>query len=330
VDAPFFADSIIPRSPWDQHSTHGFRLVRTFDDDDKLARLRKPEGPWDRRDYGKEKPVSDAEFIIYRRLYAYDSFPLNAEVVAVDVFEHWTRERVAFDLPYGERGGALLYIPKNADPPFETVLLWTGEGVLANHSVDEEYLEAFNFIVRSGRAVAQPIFKGAFERDDSNFSITNPVLEAQTEGTRYRDFQIKWVQELSRTIDYLETREDVDSDRLGYYGYSWGGEKAPIVLAVEERIDAAVLNVGGLNDWYWFLPEVDPLNFVTRVHSPVLMLNGEHDIIFPLETSQMPMFELLGTDPEHKKFYSTPASHMVPRDVLIRETLDWFDHYLGE
>ena len=330
TDPPFLVDSIIPRSPWDQDSTHGFRLVRTFDDDAKLARLRQPEEPFNHRDYAKQEPVSDAEFMIYRRLYVYDSLPLNAEVVAVDSFEHWTRQRVAFDLPYGERGGALLYIPKNTDPPFETVLLWAGDGVLSMQSVDEEYVAAFDFLVRSGRVVAQPIFKGAFERDDATFNINSANYEANTEGTKYRDYQIKWVQELLRTIDYLETRDDVDADRLGYYGFSWGAEKGPIVLAVEERIDAAVFNVGGLNTWHRYLPESDALNFVTHVRSPVLMLNGEHDIVFPLEPSQKPMFELLGTDPEHKKHYVTPASHIVPRDLLIRETLDWFDRYLGK
>ena len=329
TDEPFHVGWIIPRSPWDRDSTHGFRLIRTFDDDEKLARLREPEEPSDRRDYGKEEPVPDAEFVIYRRLYAYDSLPLNAEVVAVEVFEHWTRERVAFDLPYGERGGAFLYIPNNTDPPFETVIYWPGSSALAQHSVDEEYLPAFNFIVRSGRVVAQPIFKGMFERDDAAFSTTLGGLEARPYGTKLRDYQIKWVQELSRTIDYLETREDIDSDRLGYYGLSWGGSAAPIVLAVEERIDAAVLNVGGLVECCRYLPEVDPINFVPHVRSPILMLNGEYDIVFPLENAQKPMFELLGTDPEHKKHYVAPAGHIVPRDMLIRETLDWFDHYLG-
>ena len=102
------------------------------------------------------------------------------------------------------------------------------------------------------------------------------------------------------------------------------------MLAVEDRIDAAVLNVGGLDDVYHYLPEVDPFTFVTHVRNPVLMLNGEYDIVFPLETSQKPMFELLGTDPAHKKHYVTPAGHFVPRDILIRETLDWFDLYLAK
>ncbi len=181
--------------------------------------------------------------------------------------------------------------------------------------------------------MAQPIFKGTFDRDDSTFSLTHDSIWGNSErssGTKWRDFQIKWVQELSRTIDYLETREDINSDGLGYYGFSWGGHTAPIVLTVEERFDAAVLNVGGLDDASQYLPEADTFNFVTRVRTPVLMLNGEYDIVFPLETSQKPMFELLGTDPEHKKHYVTPASHIVPRDILIRETLDWFDRYLAE
>jgi dienelactone hydrolase len=334
TDAPYHAGWIIPKSPWNRDSTHGFRLVRTFDDDEKLARLRQPEEPSVRRDFRKEEPVSDAEFMIYRRMYAYDSLPLNAEVVAVDTSEHWTRERVAFDLPSGERGAALLYIPTNIKLPFETVIYWPGSGALELQSVDEEYLPAFDFIVKSGRVVAQPIFKGTYDRDDADFSITYDSFWSAPETpntTRHRNLTIEHLQELSRTIDYLEIREDINTDRLGFYGFSWGGWIAPIVLVLEERrIDTAVLNVGGLDDVYHYLPEIDTFNFVTRVRTPVLMINGEYDTVFPLETSQKPMFELLGTEPEHKKLFVTPAAHWVPRNVLIRETLDWFDRYLRE
>lgn len=89
-----------------------------------------------------------------------------------------------------------------------------------------------------------------------------------------------------------------------------------------------MLTVGGLWEIVEFLPEADPLNFVTRVQTPVLMLNGQYDIVFPYETGQLPMYELLGTPAEHKKHVVTPAAHLVPRDILIRETLDRFDKYL--
>ena len=77
------------------------------------------------------------------------------------------------------------------------------------------------------------------------------------------------------------------------------------------------------------LPEVDPFHYVPRLTAPVLMLNGEHDYNFPLETSQEPMFAMLGTSPEDKKHVVYPGSHFIPRPDRIRETLDWLDRYLG-
>ena len=59
------------------------------------------------------------------------------------------------------------------------------------------------------------------------------------------------------------------------------------------------------------------------------MINGEHDIVNPLETSQLPMFELLGTDPEDKFHYKSPSAHFVPQNELITQTLNWLDKYLG-
>lgn len=68
---------------------------------------------------------------------------------------------------------------------------------------------------------------------------------------------------------------------------------------------------------------------MTILRVPVLMLNGEHDIVFPLETAQKPLFDLLGTPPQDKRHYKTPAAHAVPRNEAIKETLDWLDRYLG-
>ena len=66
-----------------------------------------------------------------------------------------------------------------------------------------------------------------------------------------------------------------------------------------------------------------------HVRAPVLMLNGRHDNTFPLETAARPMFDLLGTPPEHKRLVIVDGVHYVPRNDLIRESLAWFDRYLG-
>jgi hypothetical protein len=59
------------------------------------------------------------------------------------------------------------------------------------------------------------------------------------------------------------------------------------------------------------------------------MLNGEFDNVFPLETEQIPLFELWGTPAEHKRHIVLEDGHVIPLDVYYRETLDWFDRYLG-
>ncbi len=143
---------------------------------------------------------------------------------------------------------------------------------------------------------------------------------------------IKWVQDVSRGIDYLETREDIDATKVALFGYSWGGAMAPIVTAVETRLKASVIAVGGLPQTR-ALPEADAFNFVPRVTIPTLMLEGRDDFIFPYETSQLPLYDLLGTPDEDKEMIAYDGlSHDIwptRRNEMIRETLGWLDRYLG-
>jgi cephalosporin-C deacetylase-like acetyl esterase len=71
------------------------------------------------------------------------------------------------------------------------------------------------------------------------------------------------------------------------------------------------------------------LNFVTRIKVPVLMINGKYDQFFPVETSQKPMYQLLGTSREHKKQYIYEASHAVPSTLVAKQSLEWLDRYFG-
>jgi hypothetical protein len=41
------------------------------------------------------------------------------------------------------------------------------------------------------------------------------------------------------------------------------------------------------------------------------------------------MFDLLGTPKEHKVQKLYDSDHLLPRDELIKETLNWLDRYLG-
>ena len=51
---------------------------------------------------------------------------------------------------------------------------------------------------------------------------------------------------------------------------------------------------------------------------------------FPSTTSQLPLFELLGTPPDDKRHVLLDSGHgSPPRAEVLRETLGWFDKYLG-
>jgi dienelactone hydrolase len=142
---------------------------------------------------------------------------------------------------------------------------------------------------------------------------------------------LAWSQDLRRTVDYLATREDVDMERLGYLGISWGGAVAPVMLATEDRIRAAVIIVGGLL-MQETQPMADPFHFLPRVRQPTVMVNARYDSFYPLETSGRPFFDYLGAPDDQKRFVVIDANHGVlsyARNQVVGEALSWLDEYLG-
>ena len=77
------------------------------------------------------------------------------------------------------------------------------------------------------------------------------------------------------------------------------------------------------------LPEADPFNFAPHVHQPMLMVNGRYDFLMPVDASQVPLFQALGTSPKDKRHAVFEAGHIPPDEVVTKEVLDWLDRYLG-
>jgi len=140
---------------------------------------------------------------------------------------------------------------------------------------------------------------------------------------------IQWSKDLGRSIDYLESRPDIAHDKLGYHGVSLGTTVGSVFLAMEKRIKVSIFIAGGLG-MYEVHPQVDSLHFAPRVRIPVLMINGRYDNVSPYETSQLPLFRLLGTPEKDKRHRLFETQHLLfPRNELIKEVLDWLDRYLG-
>lgn len=316
ADAPYVFDAPFAANPWDRSATNGFRCVKY---DTTLASTLTAPVENVSRDYTKEKPANEEVFGIFRNFYSYERKALNARVESVDdSAQHWRRETISFDAAYpGERVLVHLFVPKNVDPPYQTIVYFPSSLALLAKSSDELELGLMDFLPRIGRAVLYPVYKGTYERHLN----TPPSFPPE------RDLMIAWSRDFSRSIDYLETRPDINHQMLGSYNYS--GFLMPVLTAIDGRIKASALVGNGLLPMS-LPPECDTIHFASRAKEPTLMIGGRHDFIMTLENSQRPMFRLLGASEKDKRLVLFDTGHVVwPGPEVIKEILAWFDRYLG-
>jgi hypothetical protein len=303
--------------PTKRELNYGLRCMSLPGDGSIADRLVAPVGgaPSARRDFG---PVSDEVFSTFQAMSpSYDKGPLDATVDARDEStEHWIMETVSFAAGYdGERVPAFLLLPRNVSPPFQAVV-FDPPGSANLQPAADDLKQALNLnlrhLLRSGRAVLYPVLKGTYERRPAQ---PDPAVGSK----RVNDF--------NRSLDYLESRADIDASRIGYLAVSsiYG---AYFVRPGYERFKALILVAGGLPTGV--PPHLDAVNYAPRVRTPVLMINGRYDYGNPVETSIEPLFRLFGAPEGDKKLVLYDSGH-VPQPTLmwIKEALDWFDRYLG-
>jgi serine/threonine protein kinase/dienelactone hydrolase len=324
-DNSYMFDNRSQAPAFDRSSKNGVRCATYIDREKIPAKAFEPAIFGEQIDLYKLTPVSDDVFQAYKSQFSYDKTDLNERVEwKTENAKGWFQEKITFEAAYGnERIIAYLFLPKNTPPPYQTVIYFPGIGSNSQRSSDdlESYREFewyFPSILKNGRAALYPVYKGTFER-----RLDIPARNTH----QYTEYLIHVVKDFKRCIDYLETRPDIDNNKIAYFGMSWGGGIGPFILAVEERIKAGILAKGGAV--VRERQEVNSINFIPRVKVPTLMLNGRYDTSYIYETHVKPMFDLLGTPDEHKKLILYDTDHFIPKNERIRETLAWLDKYLG-
>jgi hypothetical protein len=305
--------------PSDRSAFNGFRCMRTDapPSDAALASIENAVV-----DHRQDTAIDDNLFAILLEGFDYDDRDLDVRVESTDDgSEHWRHEVVSVRAAYGdERLPIHLYLPKDVDPPYQAVVYFPPSSALYLTDGTNPSFPFAYFLPQSGRALIYPIYKRTYERQ----------VELHGPNDR-RDVTIQIGKDLRRTVDYLQTRNDIDNDKLVYYGLSWGAGLGPIMTAVEPRFAASMLVAGGLSRYPDDWPAVAvPQNFAPRSTVPTLMVNGKADFGAPVETNIRPMFDMLGTPEEHKRLALLEGGHVPasPNEV-IREVLDWLDLYLG-
>jgi len=309
-------------SPFDRSAMNGFRCAKNTEPVPAEAAATVKQQV---RDYSKTKPVSDEVFRAYQTMYGYEKTPLNAKVESVvQDTKDWTVQKVGYDAAYGgERIPAYLFLPKNVRPPYQTIVFFPSARVL--DIADSRTLgdvRFFDYVVQSGRAVLYPVYQDTYERR------VHYTLPGESDG---REIVVLRYKDVSRSVDYLATRNDIDNTKLGYLGVSMGAAEGVIYTALlGERLKTAVFLDGG-----FFIspptPGRDQADFAPRIKIPVLMVNGKYDFSFSPDKAQLPLFRMLATPEADKKrvLMETPHDVTADKPALVKEVLAWLDKYLG-
>lgn len=305
---------------FDRSERNGFRCVQYIDKEKVPESIFQPIDYSEAPDYTIIKPVDDNIFAVIKNQFLYDETDLNAKIELTDSSNHdWTIDKISFNSAYGkERVIAYLFLPTNSSPPYQTLIFFPGQGATWDPDLvkSTETKWMIDYILKNGRAVMCPVYKGTFERIDDQ----EPIVWS---GHQMTDWVIKWTKDFSRSVDYLETRSDIDLDNLGFYGYSWGGAMSGIIPAIEKRLKVNICINGGLEG------DGTMVSFVSRINIPTLMLNGKYDLRYNYYKSVVPLYNFLGTPEKDKKNVVYETDHYVPKNEMITEVLAWCDKYLG-
>jgi hypothetical protein len=316
--------------PSDRSPANGFRCMRPAQAAPTNEELRRPVFA-QAVEYAAMNPVGDAAYSVLAQQLDYRQTPFTPRVEAAGSSNPaWTVERITLPTGYDDTSFAVqLFLPtdRRSRPRVIFYLPHSGEFIAPVTTAAFDPAAGgvpLDFLLKSGWALATVAFDGAYERQ---WSAERRRSMSEAEGFRLR--QRHWREELGRAIDYLATREDIDARRLGWFGISFGADTMLPLLAVEKRIGAAVLYSGGSGLRSGLPASEQTYNYVPRVTQPVLMLNGRWDIDSP-PAAQQRLFELLGSPADAKKRVPFEAGHgNLPRFQVEKETLEWFERYLG-
>ena len=269
--------------------------------------------------------VPPAQYAALLAHYRYDARPLDVQYIDTIQTSDWTRVKLRFVALEGDTALAYLYLPKQATPPFQTMVYQSSSAAFAQlRNVPEEVERMIGPNIRAGRAALAIVYKGMAER------AFGPGWDPPAPSSvRFRDLMVLHGTELQRGVDYLATRSDIDMQRLAYVALSWGAGSRLVLAALDRRFHAVVLMGGGIDERLSgpALPEASAISFAPYIKPPKLLLNGGDDEEHPWLTRGLPLWNLLR---EPKQLLLLPGvGHNPPLEARVPAVNQFLDKWLG-
>lgn len=193
-------------------------------------------------------------------------------------------------------------------PQRQMLLGWHYGDYYANTYAINQYLASQGFVVL---AVNYRLGIGY------GYEFHKPANAGSNGGSEYLD--------VKAAGEWLAARPDVDKQKIGIYGGSYGGYLTAMAIGKDSQLFAAGVDVHGVHDWAYanegnkqapdaalaakVVYESSPIAFVDRWKSPVLFIHGDDDrnvnfaqsvdLIRRLEKKDIPFEQLIIPDDTH-------------------------------
>lgn len=268
------------------------------------------------------KDMNPQAYGLLKSIYAYDqTYPLNVRTVGSIRHGETVFEKIVFDSFHDGKVPGLLALPTTGEAPFPVVLLLHGVTGSKEQWLADSFTHGGEVSARLlGEGFAVLALDAQYHGDRAVYNDYLDVGEMVFKkgwGIRYANMLTQSVVDYRRAIDYLATRDDIDSSRVGLLGYSMGGHMAFILGAVEKRIRATVACV---------VPHTAGMPMSAAAFArdmgtdPLLMLMAKKDRFYTQDQANA-LFDAVPGNAKTLQFFD--SGHSLPVEYTTQATA-WF------
>lgn len=234
-----------------------------------------------------------------------DRCPLEAKTLATEWQEGWVESKVVYSTMPGEQVPAILRRPTGEEASDSAVICLHGHSLqgkahaesyavlLAKHGFTTLAPDAIGFGERTIPEADDGRGAKAFWSERIFFS--RGILWGKT-------LMGRMVWDIMRGVDYLQSLEGIDPERIGCVGHSMGGIQTNFATALDQRISVSVSSCGSstyhailekdiIHALYFYVPGLLKIADIPDIVSliaprPHLMISATEDATWPFEGAQ--------------------------------------------